>query len=397
MIVIARLPTHEDPVLPTPPMNSSQPHESPELAAGSRADLRRAAGSGRALRSCAILVVLLASLVPASEAAEVRPLVRTLGLHLIVGFDGTTPPARLLRSVARGRVAGVILFARNIRSPAQVRALTRRLQASRPPGDPPLLVTIDQEGGLVKRLPGPPGHSPAELGRIGDTGLARREGLATGRSLAAVGVNVDLAPVVDVGRPGTVMDRLGRSYSADPATVARLARAFTAGLAAGGVQATAKHFPGLGLARGDEDAQINRIDAPLDTLRRVDEQPFAALARAGIGLVMVSTARYPALDTRAALFSRRIATGELRQTTGFSGVSITDDLDTTSAAALGSPAARALAATRAGADLLLFAQSQDDGDRASRALAAAALAGRVDRGELERAADRVLALRRRLP
>ncbi|MCA1690467.1 MAG: beta-N-acetylhexosaminidase [Actinobacteria bacterium] len=351
----------------------------------------------RAIRSGAILLVLLASLVPASSAAELRPLARTLGLHLVVGFDGTAPPARLLASVARGRVAGVILFARNIRSPGQVRALTRRLQAARPHGDPPLLVAIDQEGGLVKRLPGPPGHSPAELGRIGDTGLARREGVATGRSLARVGVNVDLAPVVDVGRPASVMDRLGRSYSSDPATVSRLAGAFTAGLAAAGVQATAKHYPGLGLARGDEDAEINRIDAPIDTLRRIDEQPFADLARARIGLVMVSTARYPALDTRAALFSRRIATGELRQATGFSGVSITDDLDTAAAARLGSPGARALAATRAGLDLLLFAQSQDDGDRATRALADAALSGRVGRSELERAADRVLALRRRLP
>ncbi len=348
------------------------------------------------VRGAVLLLILVAGFVPASTAADLRPLARTVGLHLIVGFDGTAAPSGLVRSVAAGEVAGVILFARNVRSRAQVAALTRRLQAARPPGDPPLLVMLDQEGGLVKRLPGPPDRSPAELGRIGDAALARGEGLATGRSLAGVGVNVDLAPVVDVGRPGTAMAQLGRSYSSDPAAVSRLGSAFAAGLAAGGAQATAKHYPGLGLARGNEDTGINRIGAPLGVLRAVDEAPFAALARAGIGLVMVSTARYPALDTSPALFSRRIATDELRGRTGFAGVSITDDLDTPAAAALGPPAARALAATRAGLDLLLFAQSQGDGARARRALTAAVRARQLDRRALERSADRVLALRRRL-
>jgi beta-N-acetylhexosaminidase len=340
--------------------------------------------------------VLLASFVPASGAADLRPLARTVGLHLIVGFEGTAPPSGLLRSIANGDVAGVILFTRNVRSRGQVRALTHRLQAARPSGDPPLLVMIDQEGGLVKRLAGPPDHSPAQLGQIGDTGLARREGLATGRSLRGVGINVDLAPVVDVGRAGTVMARLGRSYSSDPATASRLAVAFVAGLASGGAQATAKHYPGLGLATGDEDARINRIAAPLSVLRAVDEAPFAAVARAGIGLVMVSTARYPALDGQAALFSRRIATGELRGTTGFTGVSISDDLDTPAAARLGSAGVRGLTATQAGVDLLLYAQSQDDATHAGRALAAAVRAKLIGRPALERSADLVVALRRRL-
>ena len=337
----------------------------------------------------------MASFVPASGAADLRPLARTVGLHLIVGFDGTAAPARLLRAVAAGQVAGVILFARNIASRAQVRALTRALQAARPPGDPPLLVMTDQEGGLVARLPGPPGHSPAQLGRIGDAALARREGLATGRSLAGVGINVDLAPVVDVARPGTIMAQLGRSYSSDPAAVSRLAVAFAGGLVAGGATATAKHFPGLGLARGNEDNAINRIAAPVGVLRAVDEAPFAAVARAGIGLVMVSTARYPALDTRPALFSRPIATDELRRS-GFAGVAISDDLDTPAAAAFGGPGTRGLAATRAGIDLLLFAQSQSDGAAAARALTASVRAGRLNRRALERSADLVVALRRRL-
>ncbi len=343
-----------------------------------------------------MLLVVLASFVPASGAADLRPLRRTVGLHMIVGFDGLTAPARLLRSIAAGDVAGVILFARNVRTRPQVRALSARLQAARPIGDPPLLVMIDQEGGLVKRLPGPPAHSPAELGRIGDPALARSEGLATGRSLAGVGVNVDLAPVVDVARPGTVMARLGRSYSSDPSTVSRMATAFSAGLAGARVQATAKHYPGLGLARGDEDAKINDIPAPAAELRGVDEAPFAALARARIGLVMVSTARYPALDSQAALFSRRITSGELRRRSGFTGVAISDDLDTPAAAGLGPPGVRALTATQAGVDLLLFAQSLDDGARGGRALTAAIRAKLLDRPELERSADRVLALRGRL-
>ena len=174
--------------------------------------------------------------------------------------------------------------------------------------------------------------------------------------------------------------------------MSRLGGAFAQGLAAGHVLACAKHFPGLGAARGDEDFHVNRIGLPLSTLRSTDEAPFAALANAGIPLVMVSTALYPALDSRPALFSRRIATGELRDRLGFKGVSISDDLDTPAAARLGSPGTRALTSARAGMDLLLYAQSYGNAVKAERAL----IRGNLNRNDLEAAATRIDRLRRSL-
>jgi beta-N-acetylhexosaminidase len=287
----------------------------------------------------------------------------------------------------------VILFSRNISSRSQLRSLTRSLQKAVPDGDPPLLVTIDQEGGLVKRLSGPPDHSAAEIGRRNSTKLARDEGRATADNLLDVGVNVNLAPVVDVGRPGSIMRRQERSYSGDPDKVARLAGAFAKGLRNGHVGATAKHFPGLGAATENEDTHSNRIGLSKSELRATDELPFRKLAADGLPLVMVSTAVYPAFDDRPALFSPRIANKELRDEAGFEGVSITDDLNTPVAERHGSAGRRAVLAAHAGNDLLLYAQSYIDGTRAARELVDAVRADRLSRSGMKAAADRVRALR----
>ena len=135
---------------------------------------------------------------PAAPATSGPSLREMAGQRIIFGFDGTSAPHALLNRIHRGGAGGVILFKRNISSRSQLRSLTRSLQDARPKGDPPLLITIDQEGGLVKRLDGPPDHSPAEIGRDGSSKLARHEGRATATNLRDVGVNVNFAPVVDV-------------------------------------------------------------------------------------------------------------------------------------------------------------------------------------------------------
>jgi beta-N-acetylhexosaminidase len=317
------------------------------------------------------------------------------GQRIVVGFDGRSAPEAILRRAAAGELGGVILFARNIGSRDQVRALVGRLQATadRAPGGRRLLVMVDQEGGQVSRLPGPPRRSPAEVGRTASIAVARGEGRATGRSLAGVGINVDLAPVVDVARPGTNMAKLERSYGPRRGVVTRMATAFAAGLRASGVLSCAKHFPGLGLARGDEDLRLNRIDLPLSRLRAVDEPPFTA---AGTELVMVSTGIYPALDDAPALFSPRIVTGELRDHLVFQGTTLTDDLEVPAIASSGTPATRALRAARAGNDLLLFAQSTDAGLAAAQGLQAALADGSLDRAQFEAATRRTLDLRSRV-
>jgi beta-N-acetylhexosaminidase len=346
------------------------------------------------------LLAAAVSLALVPSPAATLTLEQAVGQRVVASMPGTALPDELARAIRRGRVAGVILFSRNIASRAQLRALTDRMQLERRRGprtlrDLPLLVLIDQEGGLVKRLPGAPTRSPAQLGQLGDPALARAEGVATARGLRGVGVNVDLAPVLDVGLPASSVAQLGRTYGSTPPPVVALGGAFAEGLAAGGVLACAKHFPGLGRGVVNQDDRINRIAAPLAALRRVDEAPFRALARREIALMMVSSAVYPALSERPALFSSRVVTGELRGAVGFHGVSITDDLEVRALAHL-SPERKALAAVRAGNDLLLFAQSAAAAQRGTRALVGAARAGALSRPAIDAGADRVLALREQL-
>jgi|SRR5215218_2140593 len=335
-----------------------------------------------------------------SDDASGLTLAQAVGQRMVVSLPGTTVPDDLARQVRRGEVAGVILFGRNIASRAQLRGLTARLQAERKHGpaalrDRPLLVMIDQEGGLVKRLPGAPSRSAAGMGATGDAAAVRAEGVATARNLRGVGVNVDLAPVLDLGLPGSFQRATGRSFARTPAAVSQYGGAFADGLASGGVLAAAKHFPGLGRATADEDQRLNRIEIDLDILRAADEAPFADAAQRGVPLTMVSTGVYPALSSRPAMFSQEIATTELRRTVGFDGVSISDDMEVPALAHL-SPERKALAAVRAGDDLLLFCQTEEAAQRGAAALRRAVAGGAIARATIDAGAERVLRLRDRL-
>lgn len=333
----------------------------------------------------------------AAAHASSLTLQQAVGQRVIGSLPGTTVPPELAAKIRRGELGGVILFARNVGSRAQLKALTDRLQAERRRGpralrNLPLLVMIDQEGGLVKRLPGAPQLSPVQVAARGSADLARRTGVATAANLTGVGVNVNLAPVLDLGLPGSSVLELGRTYGSTPTQVSKLGVAFANGLRAGGVLASAKHFPGLGRGGHDEDLRLNRIDVPLSTLRTSDEVPFRAAARAGVPLTMVSTGVYPALDDRPAMFSPRIVQRELREVVGFDGVVVTDDLEVPAIAHL-SPERKALAAVRAGDDLLLFCQSASAADRGAAALVRAVRGGAISRATIDAGAERAISLR----
>lgn len=333
---------------------------------------------------------------PARAAAPALTLRQAVGQRMVFAYDGLQPPAALRRRIARGEAAGVILFARNVRSAAQVRATIRRLQAiERPRGlRAPLLVMADQEGGPVRRIPGAPQRAAAQ---VSSTAQARADGVAAARTLRGAGVNMNLAPVADVARAGSALEGEQRLYSRSATRVAQLAGAFAAGLHAGDVRATAKHYPGFGAASVNTDDAPARIRTSLARLRAVDEPPFAQLVRDGVDAVMLSTAVYPALDELPAAFSRRWATGELRGRLGFSGVSITDDLGTPAVASFGSLGARAARAARAGVDLPLFSSSYAAGASAAEGLLAAVRRDELGEASLRAGAHRVLALRAKLP
>ena len=337
---------------------------------------------------------------PAPEPGAAAPArlgdAQLVGQRLIAGFAGDRPPAELRRRIRAGRLAGVILFADNFDSRAEAERLARGLQSIRRPRGlrDPLLVMVDQEGGLVKRLPGPPRLSAEQMGDAGRR-TCRRQGAATGELLRETAINVDLAPVLDLARAGGAIAGERRSFGRDPRRVARCGGAFAAGLDRNGVAPTAKHFPGLGAAQVNTDEGAQRIELSRDRLRRADELPFERFAAAGGGrdrLVMLSSATYPAFAGRPAAFTGKLARAELRRRLGFRGVSITDALETASTEAFGGPTRSARFAARAGTDLMLFTEL-GAAKRAAKALRDVLRGNRKRFGE---SVARVLELRSRL-
>ncbi len=315
------------------------------------------------------------------------------GQRIVCGFPGTSAPATLRQEIAEGELAGVILFARNIRSTRQVAKMTAELQATarRQPVEEPVLISVDQEGGQVYRLPGAPRASAETIGRRGPA-FARSQGAAVGRVMRAAGVNVDLAPVLDVKRRGGFIDEQDRSFSTRPARVASVGAAFTAGLQSTGVAATAKHFPGLGSTRANTDLRASRISLPAAKLRRIDESPYAAFSRAGGKLVMVGSAAYPKLGaTGPAAQTRAVATGELRGRLGFAGVTITDSLEA-EGAQVAEPREVAVRVASAGVDLLLYS-SCATAVQGRDGLVDALASGRLDRAEFLDSVRRALTMR----
>lgn len=318
------------------------------------------------------------------------------GQRIVVGVSGPSIGKGLRSAIREGRVAGVVLFAANFPTRAAGARLVAQLQAiPRPPKlRDPLLIMVDQEGGQVKRLSGAPTASAAAMGARG-ADFSREQGKRTAANLRDVGVNVELAPVLDVARPGGVIAETERSFGSTAAHVTATAIPFARAVQAGGVAATGKHFPGFGDARENTDFSVERIGLSKQELRAIDEKPYEAFIAAGGKLVMLSTAVYPAFSDRPAAFTRAIATGELRNRLGFEGVTVTDALETPAVERFGGTPKAAVAGARAGADLLLYAQL-GPAQVAWKALVKKLRAGALDRAEFEQAAERVLDLRAEL-
>ena len=273
------------------------------------------------------------------------------GSVLVAPLRGA-PTASLLERVAAGQVGGVILLGDGWTSAAVVRAAVDRLQAVACRHGSSLLVGVDQEGGTVRRFPwAAPTESAAAMQT---TSAVLAQAGETSAFLVEAGARIDFAPVADaISTPRSFLGT--RSFGGDPTVVARLASAFVRGLQAGGVAATAKHFPGLGSAVASTDDRPVTIarSAAFLTARLA---PFRAAIAAGSKLVMISNASYPALDPSGtqAVFSHTIVTGLLRQQLGFGGVVVTDALDAGAVAHVQHAPARALAA---GVDLLLYSRT----------------------------------------
>ena len=334
-----------------------------------------------------------------SELAIPHP---TDGL-LLRAFEGLEPPAGLLDEIAAGGVPGVTLFlAANVASLQQVRELVDQLQAARPSGAPPLLVAIDQEGGQLMGL-GPettPFAGNLALGAAGDPELAEQVGAAIAAEVAEVGINVVYAPVCDLATEPRNPSLGLRSFGDDPVAVGTLAAAFVRGLERSGVAATVKHLPGLGAVGVDSHHQLGVVPVDAATLRQRELAVFRAALGAEPRLVMAAHVAVPALtgrDDLPASLSSQVMTDLLRGELGFEGVAITDALDMH--ALQQDPDGQvqaAVAAVRAGVDLLLAAPDQAAMTHVRDGLRSALERGLLERDALAASADRIAALRRSL-
>lgn len=326
------------------------------------------------------------------------------GERVIYSYSGLTPPAALVARIEAGEAAGVIFFQNNISSASQLKSVIAGLQsdAMQSPVKMPLLMMTDQEGGQVRRLSGAPLLSEKQIGMsAAASAAATSAGRDAAMNLKASGINVNLSPVLDVYRQaGNFIDRYGRSYSDIPSRVAQLGANFIRAQQRAGVAATAKHFPGLGAAARNQDTDISPVtlNVPLATLRSTDELPYRAAIASGVKLVMVSWARYPALDpSRPAGLSNTVVQGELRGRLGFTGVTVTDALGAGALRAYGSTSKRAVLAAQAGMDLLLCASQQvSEGTDALGALSHGLTNGSASNSGFMASVQRVLALRRSL-
>ena len=256
-------------------------------------------------------------------------------------------------------------------------------------------MAVDDEGGDITRLEAAtgssyPGHRA--LGEIGDPVLTWDVAAAIGGELAALGVNLDLAPVADVNT-NPMNPIIGvRSFGADPGVVAAHSAAFVGGLQSRGVAACAKHFPGHGDTGRDSHLTLPTVSRDEADLRRIDLPPFAAAIQAGVRSVMTAHVLVPALDTEPATVSERILTGPLRTEMGFEGAVITDALNMNAIQETMGIEAGAVRAMSAGADLLCLDTDWDTQQAVRHALAREARSRPAFRARLTQAAERVNAL-----
>ncbi|GAC1341033.1 MAG: hypothetical protein NVSMB23_12070 [Myxococcales bacterium] len=320
---------------------------------------------------------------------------------LIAGIAGPKPTPDELDLVRRG-IGGVIFFARNVEDPRQVAELSRTLKAAAPG---PLLVSVDQEGGRVQRLRPPHWTAIPSMRRIGQldeqggvdgqngSTIAEHLGRMVGRELAACGIDLNYAPVVDVDTNPKNPVIGDRSFAREEARVARLGVAFAKGMEAASVASCAKHYPGHGDTSQDSHKTLPRLAHDLSRLWECELVPFVAAARAGLASVMTAHVLFEAFDRLPATLSPK-ALGLLRYEVGFRGACISDDLEMAAIVQRFGVVDSAALAIAAGCDVVLVCHTLELQHQAIDSIARAARSGPLPRERLAEAAERAATLQR---
>ena len=320
-----------------------------------------------------------------------------VGQLFVAGFDGTAPTADIEVLISERSLGGVIYFDRNAESPAQLRALSRTLRGFVPDDVPPLSVAIDQEGGRVARLPwGTELPSAMALGATDDPSLAACAGEAVGRELRLLGIDVNLAPVLDVNNnPDNPVIGV-RSFGERPDRVAELGTAFADGVQNTGVIACGKHFPGHGDTAVDSHLDLPVVAHDRDRLDRVELRPFRRAIDDGIDAIMTTHVAFPTVtgDERPATLSRQIVDGLLRGELGFGGLVFTDCMEMDAITEGVGTVEGCVQAVEAGCDRICVSHTPEKQHAAIDAVIGAVESGRIPESRIDAAIGRVLRAKR---
>ncbi|HYV47749.1 MAG TPA: beta-N-acetylhexosaminidase [Myxococcaceae bacterium] len=320
---------------------------------------------------------------------------RRVARMLMIGFEGLDAVPDDAKALIDAGVFGAILFKRNVGTPEQTAALCHHLKeiAGRP-----FTLAVDQEGGRVARLRGPPFTAVPpmrDVGATGDEALAERTGRLLAQEISAVGFDWDFAPVVDVDTNPKNPVIGDRSFGRTPELVSRMGVALARGLEAGGVASCAKHFPGHGDTSQDSHLELPSLPHDMARLRAVELPPFRAYAQAGLSAVMTAHVIFQALDPEVPATLSEKVLKLLRQELGFGGVLVSDDLEMKAIADHFGIGEAAVRGTLAGVDLFLVCHRADRQNEAIQSIVKAVEDGRIPRARIDEANARLDALERR--
>lgn len=327
--------------------------------------------------------------------------VRTMiGQKLVFGFDGTAVPEYFRQMVREYKIGNVILFRRNVENAEQLTRLCAEIQALiMAETGRPAFIAVDQEGGIVTRLPGDTVNVPGSmaLAATGDPGSVRQAAMITARQLRGLGINLNLAPDLDVNcNPRNPVIGV-RSFGDDPQKVASLGAEAVRGYGEGGVMCCGKHFPGHGDTAVDSHLGLPCIDKDMAALASGELVPFRAAIAAGIPAIMSSHILFPRLEPEGipATMSRRIMHGLLREELGFDGLILSDCMVMDAIQKYYGTARGVVAAMGAGIDLVFVSSNEALQHESAKAALAAAQDGTLDMAELTASVERVLAAKER--
>lgn len=312
-----------------------------------------------------------------------------LGQMVMIGIQGTKVDDDSLYMLHQFHMGGVILFDRNMESPEQVKQLTSDLQAQSNE-KVPLFIGIDEEGGdvvrMAEKLTPPP--SQKEIGATGDIEQAKTWAIKTAKSLKDMGINVNLAPVADVGSNDK------RSYSTDTNTVIDFVRAATKGYQQENIIYSLKHFPGIGKGRVDSHVDSSSIDVTKEILMAEDIIPFKTIIdenEPNDYFILVSHLKYPALDEEyPASLSSKIMTDLLRYELGYKGIIITDDMEMGAVANHNDFRSIGVKAVKAGVDIVLVCHEYQHQQEVYLGLLDAVNSGEISQERIDESVKRII-------